>query len=71
MKATAVAIVRSAGGNNALSWQAKEEKEEEVWRLLMKNKQPSYEGAVNLDEYGSVPDWSGMGGGMSATKIGW
>jgi hypothetical protein len=34
----------------------------------MKNKQPSYAGEANYDEWGSHPDWSGMGGGMSASE---
>jgi hypothetical protein len=34
----------------------------------LKNKQPPYEGAANEDDYGTHPDWSGLGGGMSASE---
>jgi len=34
----------------------------------MVKKQPSYAGQANFDEFGTQPDWSGMGGGMSASE---
>jgi hypothetical protein len=32
------------------------------------NKQPVYEGAANFDSWGDHPDYSNMGGGMSASE---
>jgi hypothetical protein len=32
------------------------------------NKQPAYAGEANFDEWGTHPDYSNMGGGMSASE---